>query len=230
MRDEVLSHHEMVAREKISLQRGMNFQVRPGYSILLMSTRRNAPYEDRWDEERNLLVYQGHDVARGSEVDDPKSVDQPMRLPSGVLTQNGKFYEAAKGTAEHGASPERIRVYEKIKDGIWSDKGMFELRDASIAESGGRKVFEFYLAPVDDSSEEFAVAQHVELPRSRVIPSHVKVEVWKRDGGKCVECGSRDNLHFDHDVPFSRGGTSLTARNVRLLCARHNLAKSDKIQ
>lgn len=37
-----------------------------------------------------------------------------------------------------------------------------------------------------------------------------------------------DNLHFDHDVPRSKGGSSITAANVKLLCARHNLQKSDK--
>jgi 5-methylcytosine-specific restriction endonuclease McrA len=57
----------------------------------------------------------------------------------------------------------------------------------------------------------------------------VKVAVWKRDQGKCVNCGATDNLHFDHDVPFSKGGSSITADNVKLLCARHNLEKSDKI-
>jgi 5-methylcytosine-specific restriction endonuclease McrA len=63
----------------------------------------------------------------------------------------------------------------------------------------------------------------------RVIPTHVKLEVWKRDGGKCVVCDSRENLHFDHDLPFSKGGSSLTAKNVQILCAKHNLEKHDKI-
>jgi 5-methylcytosine-specific restriction endonuclease McrA len=58
----------------------------------------------------------------------------------------------------------------------------------------------------------------------------VKLEVWKRDKGKCIQCGSTDNLHFDHILPFSKGGTSLTAENIQLLCARHNLQKRDKIQ
>jgi HNH endonuclease len=57
----------------------------------------------------------------------------------------------------------------------------------------------------------------------------VQVEVWRRDPGQCVECGSTKNLHFDHDIPFSKGGSSLTAANVRLLCAKCNLQKSDKI-
>jgi 5-methylcytosine-specific restriction endonuclease McrA len=46
---------------------------------------------------------------------------------------------------------------------------------------------------------------------------------------QCVLCSSTKNLHFDHDIPFSKGGSSLTAANVRLLCAKHNLEKSDKI-
>jgi 5-methylcytosine-specific restriction endonuclease McrA len=45
-----------------------------------------------------------------------------------------------------------------------------------------------------------------------------------------VKCGSDDNLHFDHIIPWSRGGTSLTAQNVQLLCARHNLEKHDRIE
>jgi len=44
-----------------------------------------------------------------------------------------------------------------------------------------------------------------------------------------MQCGSTKNLHFEHDIPFSKGGSSLTAANVRLLCAKYNLEKSDKI-
>lgn len=42
-------------------------------------------------------------------------------------------------------------------------------------------------------------------------------------------CGSKENLHYDHDLPYSKGGISLTAENVRILCMKHNLKKSDKI-
>jgi hypothetical protein len=38
----------------------------------------------------------------------------------------------------------------------------------------------------------------------------VKLAVWKRDKGSCVLCGSTKNLHFDHILPFSKGGTSLS--------------------
>jgi hypothetical protein len=61
------------------------------------------------------------------------------------------------------------------------------------------------------------------------ISSHVRREVWRRDGGSCVKCGSRRNLEFDHIVPVSRGGSN-TARNIELLCETCNRSKSASIQ
>lgn len=77
--------------------------------------------------------------------------------------------------------------------------------------------------------EKKSFGRIVELPHNRLIPTPVKVEVWRRDRGRCVQCGSTKNLGFHHDIPFSKGGSSLTAANVRLLCAKCNLQKSDKI-
>jgi 5-methylcytosine-specific restriction endonuclease McrA len=64
--------------------------------------------------------------------------------------------------------------------------------------------------------------------RSRRISQEVKDQVWNRDGGKCVECGSNENLEFDHIIPFSKGGAN-TYRNLQLLCENCNRSKSDKI-
>lgn len=60
------------------------------------------------------------------------------------------------------------------------------------------------------------------------ISEDVKFEVWRRDQGRCVICGSQENLEFDHIIPFSKGGSS-TARNIQLLCQNCNRHKSDKI-
>jgi uncharacterized membrane protein len=65
--------------------------------------------------------------------------------------------------------------------------------------------------------------------RSRHIPTHVKNEVWERDGGKCVLCGSRRDLEWDHDIPFSRSGSN-TSNNIRILCKECNRKKSGKIE
>ena len=79
--------------------------------------------------------------------------------------------------------------------------------------------------PVDVSS----MPRVKELPaRREAIPRAVQREVWQRDGGRCVECGTREKLCFDHIVPFSRGGSN-TIRNLQLLCERCNLSKGNRI-
>lgn len=60
------------------------------------------------------------------------------------------------------------------------------------------------------------------------IPENVRIFVWQRDGGKCVTCGTRENLEFDHIIPFSKGG-SATERNIQLLCRSCNSAKGAHI-
>lgn len=66
-------------------------------------------------------------------------------------------------------------------------------------------------------------------PDRPAIPSNVRTEVWRRDGGRCVRCGSREKLEYDHIIPISKGGSN-TARNIELLCEDCNRSKSDAIQ
>ena len=64
--------------------------------------------------------------------------------------------------------------------------------------------------------------------KREIIPQDVMDKVWNRDGGKCVKCGSQENLEFDHIIPFSKGGSS-TYRNIQILCKKCNIEKSNKI-
>jgi hypothetical protein len=178
------------------------------------------------------LIYEGHDHPSRAGQPNPKTVDQPGLLPSGRLTENGKFHKAAVETKNGHKQPDVVRIYEKLKPGIWSDNGYFHLVDSWVEHDGVRNVFKFKFLAVEGSyEEEEAVAprQREVVPR-RLIPTSVKIEVWKRDKGRCVMCRATDELHFDHILPYSRGGTSMKVENVQLLCARHNLEKSAKIQ
>jgi len=226
---DIISYIEMCRAEGASLQRGMNFRLGGRESVILMSLRKGAPYADRIEDNGKTLIYEGHDVSKRKGGPAPKKADQPRALPSGKLTQNGIFFDAAMRTKRGELQPERVKVYEKIKDGIWAYDGIFELKDAWQEKSRGRRVFKFKLRLTEDFSLANEGGAARELAHDRLIPSSVKIDVWKRDSGKCVQCGSTDNLHFDHIIPYSQGGSSLVAENIQLLCARHNLQKSDKI-
>lgn len=229
IQDDILSYREMCDAENVqTLQRGMNFRLNPSYSVILMSQRSNAPYQDRIHSDGVTIEYEGHDISRRSYDHKPKFEDQPDRLPSGRLTQNGLFIDSINKFKDGKSTLELIKVYEKIMDGVWSLKGFFDLIDYKKISDGKRNVFRFILKLSEKQEHDYN--QNIPLSHTRLIPSEVKKEVWKRDKGKCVLCGSRENLHFDHDLPFSRGGTSLTAKNVRLLCLKHNLEKSAKIE
>lgn len=229
MVNEILTYQDMCAREGLSLQRGMNYQARHGYSIILMSQRPNAPYQDRIENDGTTLIYEGHDEPKKAGLSDPKSVDQSAVTYRGSPTENGKFHQAAQRYVRGESPPERVKVYEKIRNGIWAYNGLFHLINSWVENDGRRNVFKFKL--IATRGDTTIIEQETgDLESNRLIPSAVKVAVWKRDGGRCVMCGATDNLHFDHMIPYSKGGTSLHAKNIQLLCARHNLAKSARIE
>jgi hypothetical protein len=194
-----------------------------------MSVRPNAPYSDRFQDDGTILIYEGHDASRTEAAPNPKTVDQPAVTPSGSRTQNGKFFEAAENYKRGLSGPQSVRVYEKIHQGIWSYNGLFNLVDAWSERDKGRSVFKFKLVAVADDERSMDLPRQQPAEIRRLIPTEVKIEVWRRDNGRCVQCGATDELHFDHVLPYSKGGTSLTPANVQLLCARHNLLKGAKI-
>lgn len=226
---DIISYLEMCTEEQVNLQRGMNFHLRGKSNVILMSIRKGAPYADKIENNGKTLIYEGHDIPQKKGGPNPKLIDQPYSNPNGTLTQNGLFFEAAKKFKKNFFGPELVKVYEKIKAGIWVYNGIFRLVDAWQEKSKHRKVFKFRL---ESTNEDHALKNTMtkDIEHNRLIPTSVKLEVWKRDKGSCTKCGSKDNLHFDHIIPYSKGGSSLIAKNIQLLCVRHNLEKKDTIE
>lgn len=111
----------------------------------------------------------------------------------------------------------------------------FRLRmpEADVASALSELKDARFLIPAEEHQEESSTAplasQIAEKNGfgSRHVSDRVKREVWDRDGGKCVLCGSSERIEFDHVHPVSKGGSS-SASNVQLLCRTCNRKKRAK--
>ena len=109
--------------------------------------------------------------------------------------------------------------YERNKEQIEKDKVKAKL----LEKKKKREIEKLALQELIDEGEIFPEAN-----KRPPIPKDVVDTVWNRDGGKCVYCGSNENLHLDHIIPFSKGGDT-SVENLQLVCQKCNLEKSNKI-
>lgn len=109
--------------------------------------------------------------------------------------------------------------------------GAKELRDALAQQMTPSQIEDGQRLASREASKMQNPTNHSfqERQERAAIPSEVRREVWRRDEGKCMKCGSRVNLEYDHIVPVSKGGSN-TARNIELLCQDCNRTKSASIQ
>ena len=138
----------------------------------------------------------------------------PMRAP-----QKGIVYYEEKSKLTPGDTVltietdlEKVDAFEKelIKEKLLQKKRKQDLEKIALQE-------------LMDKGEIFPEAN-----KRPPIPKEVVDAVWNRDGGRCVYCGSTENLHLDHIIPFSKGGDT-SVENLQLLCQKCNLQKSNKI-
>lgn len=74
---------------------------------------------------------------------------------------------------------------------------------------------------------------HISRVERGEVSDSMRYDIMNRDGFKCVICGASAkegaHLHIDHIVPISKGGKSVPS-NLRTLCERCNIGKSNKIE
>jgi hypothetical protein len=103
-----------------------------------------------------------------------------------------------------------------------------EKRQAVRDDPAQRAEWEFISDLMMDAYDTWLRQGYRKVPApSRYISDPVKEEVFERDSGQCVKCGSMCDLQYDHVIPHSRGGSN-TAANIQLLCGDCNRAKSNK--
>ena len=69
--------------------------------------------------------------------------------------------------------------------------------------------------------------RHREEGKRKRVPREGREKVFRRDGGRCVQCGDNFDLQYDHIIPWSRGGAD-SVQNLQLLCSRCNQSKGNR--
>jgi hypothetical protein len=89
-----------------------------------------------------------------------------------------------------------------------------------------QKVTEIALQKVDPQ-RSVSPPRKLQDPRKRLVNVGLKREIWKRDHGKCLKCGSQHALELDHMIPWALGGET-SEENLRLLCRSCNQRRAIK--
>jgi hypothetical protein len=132
------------------------------------------------------------------------------------------FYEKNKDIIEQRRS-EYIKKQEIENDRLEKE----EIKKQMIEKERKKRLHKEALQELIESGEIFN--SYIDKNGKREpIPQDVMDKVWNRDGGRCIKCGSKENLEFDHIIPVSKGGAT-TYRNLQLLCKNCNLEKSNII-
>jgi len=97
-------------------------------------------------------------------------------------------------------------------------------RDTSHAELPGFLEAVQALNPLVAVQRVAAAQGDFPQPTGRIISPETKRRVYARDRGRCVKCGATAQLHFDHIIPYSWGGSNEYG-NIQLLCQSCNLEK-----
>jgi hypothetical protein len=152
------------------------------------------------------------------------------RFVSGKLAAPSSLSAAAYERLQRDAASEPQPVFEDPErrrrwwyfdgEAYWEGEGFDATQvKALILERRGQKTRRVQRA--------VALMQQQDPPSSPardVIAETVRLAVWRRDAGRCVSCGSRERLQFDHVIPVAMGGAG-TVENLQLLCATCNGSK-----
>jgi len=160
------------------------------------------------EQAENALIMGREDLAREARARQEKARSQLAGLK---LQRDQLRAEEARLIAAEAELAERVKALQARADirsraeelgfdtSRWSNLGILKEEDILLRGAAGER-------------------------NTRVIPQDVKIAVAVRDQGRCVECGSNEDLHYDHKIPWSRGGTN-TINNIQLLCGTCNRRK-----
>ncbi len=207
------------ARLVVKHQQGSTSLIQRKFSI---GYNRSVRIIEQLEEAGIVGPFEGS-KARQVLIADEHSLEQILNnLNSLTFSCYEIFYERFKEEIE-------IRKLEYKKQKIEDEERIEKekIKRKMLEKEQKRRLHKEVLNELIESGEVFNEFTNNEGNRES-IPQDVMYKVWNRDGGRCARCGSKENLEFDHIIPFSKGGAT-TYRNIQLLCKKCNIDKSNKI-
>lgn len=172
-------------------------------------------------------------------IEDQIDYRQGTKTPEGLLPTDAAFVEWGIAHSLAKTALSALMQFEEIcllrpKPGVENGryfarrKGTVWQSAIALQESQWKSLIDLEIQERGIEIDVEVAAQTAEERTRPNIPVSVQREVWRRDQGRCVKCGSQERLEFDHIVPFSMGGSS-TARNFQLLCETCNRSKGGRL-
>lgn len=137
------------------------------------------------------------------------------------VSGNPNIWEALLNSLDRWHGDEKL-LYDKLRS--WQ-KTPYACRDFFQRYP---KYWQMIIAAKNDYRPNQVGPNKQTSSQSRHISSRVREHVFFRDQGKCSVCGSAQDLHFDHIIPVSKGGSN-TVENIRILCTGCNLKRGNNI-
>jgi hypothetical protein len=123
--------------------------------------------------------------------------------------------ELAKRTKEPARSVGQKNVRQSMNSGVSSDIDQVAVLVERTDDIGQPAVL------VDDADDAVVPALARVNDTKVLSKAETRRQVWRRDQGKCTNCGSNYALEIDHILPRAAGGL-WTIENLRLLCRSCN--------
>ena len=184
------------------------------------------------DSESGRIVHKGNGNTVGSALSDgfckmyyslsPSSKIDTIDSKLSIMQKTFSRYYSDMNANEISSCEYYIHKTEELRD----------FKEKDIEAQMERKANEAEAARIEKEKNMDEQRRFVAQQR-RLMTDRLRYEVMSRDGFRCQICGATAQdgykLHVDHIYPVSKGGKTELS-NLRTLCERCNMGKSDKIE
>jgi hypothetical protein len=150
-------------------------------------------------------------------------------LQSGQKIYSGRWKDAHLEAWRREQQEHPVRLRREARRSLWWFRDRFYWDDDGYSAEDVRALA-LQRTRRDDRrlKSAHALMNGDAAPGRKPIPAGIVRAVIARDGLRCIQCGTTEELQFDHVMPVALGGGT-SVENLQVLCGECNRAKSDSL-